>query len=242
MPFVPLFPRSAVFTALCGLVLLLPPAQTFAAPVPFAAPAAPAAPAAAMDGTMAMRPRAADRRRMAEDRLLYARVRDGVYTVDGMVAKLKLNYDVDGAAFLYLFVPGVGTAVISASPEPDALMSPAAVSENELTFTVDGHHFGLSGVSLTNDRGRVPDHLYVRLDRSAWRLSRLPMVGFGDRASLPYEWPGALPLDPAEESEAIPPLPSTLLPSLAPPTPAGHPAVNVDPTTTPPAPHPASLR
>ena len=63
--------------------------------------------------------------RSGDETLLYGRVRDGVYTVDGMVAKLQLNYDVNGVNFLYFFVPGVGTAVVSASADQDAVVAPA---------------------------------------------------------------------------------------------------------------------
>ena len=229
--------HPTVFAILCGLFLLSMSAQTFAASPAFV-PAV-----VTRDTATAVRQPTPDHGREAENRLLYARVRDGVYTVDGMVAKIKLNYDVDGANFIYLFVPGVGTAVVSAFPEPNALVSHAVVNQNELTFTVDGHHFGLTGVTLANGKGRVPDGLYVHLDRSAWRLSRLPMVGFGNRAEPPYEWPGALPLESAEESEAIPPVPSTLLPSLAAPASAVHPSLPAIPAVpTPVAQHPTYLR
>ena len=155
-------------------------------------------------------------RRNAEEKLLFGRVRDGVYTVDGMVAKVQLNYDVKGVGYLYFFVPGVGTAVISATPAHDAVASEAALKDGELSFTVGEHTFKLTGVALASDRGTVPAHLYARLDRVAWKLSRQPMVGFGDLGAMPYQWPGALPVapaPPAEETEVIPPVPASLLPS-----------------------------
>ena len=171
----------------------------------------------------------------AEENLLYGRVRDGVYTVDGMVAKLKLNYDVNGAHFLYMFVPGVGTAVLSSVADPDAITSEARLQENELKFSVGDHRFMLTGVALANSKGKVPDHLFVKLDRSAWRLNRHPMLGFGNAAQLPYQWPGALasnsaPLLP-EEKEIIPPVPASLLPSTAPVTPAAGSATAVKPAS-----------
>ena len=146
--------------------------------------------------------------------LLYGRVRDGVYTVDGMVAKLRLNYDVNGAQYLYLFVPGVGTAVVSLTADPDSIVAEARLHDNELTFASGDRHFKLTGVALSDGKNEAPDHLYVRLDRAAWHLGRQPMVGFGNVAQLPYAWPGALPTSaPAEESRVIPPIPVTLLPS-----------------------------
>ena len=156
--------------------------------------------------------------RSASDTLIYGRVRDGVYTVDGMVAKVQLNYDVDGANFLYLFVPGVGTAVLSMAADPNNVTAEAKLRGNELTFMVGDHHFKLTGVALVNGKGSAPEHLYVRLDRSAWRLNRQPMVGFGNVAELPYAWPGALPpasVKETEESRVVPPVPASLLPSTS---------------------------
>lgn len=228
--------RTAVLASVVGLATLAGSAQTYAAGVgTMAAPMHPIA-------SSVVRPPVPGHHRSAEETLIYARVRNGVYTVDGMVAKVHLNYDVQGARFMYLFVPGIGTAVISVSPEPNALMTSALLVEDELTFTVDGHHFGLTGVSLASDRGEVPAKLYVHLDRSAWRVSRLPMVGFGDRTALPYEWPGALPPEHAEDSESILPIPAILLPSLshAPATPS--PATVSPATVTPAALRPAALR
>lgn len=228
--------RMAVFAAAFGLATFAGSAQTFAAGVGFVPPA--------MNPTVntVVRPHVPGHRRNAGEKLIYARVRNGVYTVDGMVAKIQLNYDVGGAPFMYLFVPGIGTAVISVSPEPDALMTNAALHDDELTFTVDGHHFGLTGISLASNRGEVPANLYVRLDRSAWRVSRLPMVGFGNRAELPYVWPGALPPEHAEETEAVPPIPATLLPSLEHAPAASSPAMVSPASASPAALRPSTLR
>ncbi len=171
--------------------------------------------------------------RKAGERLIYARVRDGVYSVDGMVAKVRLDYDVQGAEFLYLFVPGVGTAVVSVAPNADAIMTQANLHDDELSFNAGGHRFALTGVSLASDRGTAPAHLYVRLDRSAWSLSRLPMVGFGNRAELPYEWPGALRPAAArtDEGRISPPVPATLLPSTTSFMPSAQSPVAVNPVS-----------
>ena len=188
--------RSAILASFCALALIGGSAQCFAAAAGTGALPVPAHHAA------------------AEESRMTARVRDGVYTVDGMVAKVKLNYDVQDSSFVYLFVPGLGTAVVSATPAPDAMVTPVALQDDELNFVVGGHHFDLTGVNLASDKGTVLTHLYVHLDRSAWRLSRLPMIGFGNRAAMPYEWPGALPPESAEETQALPPIPANLLPAL----------------------------
>ncbi len=179
-------------------------------------------------------------RRVAEEKLLFGRVRDGVYTVDGMVAKVQLNYDLNGVCFLTMFAPGLGTAVVSADPAKDAVVKEAALKQGELSFTVGEHTFKLTGVALASNRGTIPAHLYVRLDRSAWQLGRQPMVGFGDMGAMPYQWPGALAAAPAvhaEETEVIPPIPARLLPSTTSVVPRVVAPVSVEPASL----HPATM-
>ena len=161
--------------------------------------------------------------RSAEEKLIYGQVRDGVYTVDGMVAKVQLNYNVNGANFLYFFVPGLGTAIVSVVADPDSITTEAKLVDNELSFSSGDHRFDLSGVTLASNKGTAPAHLYVKLDRSAWRLNRQPMVGFGSAPALPYAWPAALPPTTsaqAEELHIVPPVPASLLPSTTAVTPS----------------------
>ena len=179
--------------------------------------------------------------RSSEEKLLFGRVRDGVYTVDGMVAKVHLNYDVNGVRFLTMFVPGLGTAVVSPAPVNDAVLSGATLKDGELSFEVGEHTFKLTGIALASNRGGVPAHLYVRLDRGAWQLGRQPMVGFGDVGAMPYQWPGALPSAPAphtEETEVIPPVPARLLPSTTSIVPRVVAPANVEPASSNPVTNP----
>ncbi len=180
-------------------------------------------------------------RHAAEENLIYGVVRDGVYTLDGMTAKVQLNYDVNGVKFLYMFVPGVGTAVVSATSDPDAVTTEATLKGTELSFKVGDHRFTLSGVALASDKGTAPAHLFVKLDRSAWGLNRQPMIGFGNMDQAPYLWPGALlqkqDASQSEEAHIAPPVPAVLLPSAKPIVPALAPSV-VDPVTL----HPVALR
>ncbi len=140
----------AIVVAVCGLVGLAAMAQTFAAPA-----GAEAAALTSMPGTGERRVMAPGHRRDAENKLIYARIRDGVYSVDGMVAKVQLNYDVDGANFLYLFVPGVGTAVVSAAPAADAVMARATVRDGELRFRAGEHQFALTGIAVADGWARA---------------------------------------------------------------------------------------
>lgn len=229
--------RSVLACALaCGLLVLASPAQTIAARVGTATAPMTAHMIVGDSGIGRVSVRA--HQPGSGEKLIYAQVRNGIYTVDGMVAKLRLNYDVQGVRYMYLFVPGVGTAVISAHPDRNALTIPVALQADTLSFTADGHHFSLTGVNLASDNGQPPAHLYVRLDRLAWRLSRTPMVGFGDRGALPYEWPGALPSEQADESQSVPPMPVNLLPSLSTVAPAVQPPAAVGPAAL----RPSSLR
>ncbi len=148
--------------------------------------------------------------------LMYARIRDGVYSVDGMVGKVRLNYDVNAASYFYLFMPGVGTALVSLAPSLDTVSVPAAYHDGQLTVRVAEHTFNVTGIeSLVNERGKEPATIFVTLNRSAWRLGRTPMLGFGTAVQAPYEWPGALPtpaVAAAAADEAHLPVPASLLP------------------------------
>ncbi len=148
--------------------------------------------------------------------LMYARIRDGVYSVDGLVGKVRLNYDVKAASYFYLFMPGVGTALVSLAPSADAVSMPAAYHDGQLTVRVADHVFNVTGIeSLVNDRGKEPAGMFVTLNRNAWKLGRTPMIGFGTAVQAPYEWPGALPtpaVTAAEADDAHLPVPASLLP------------------------------
>ena len=225
------FCSGALLLWLCGA--LPTPGQTFAASTG-------SDPVISPPEARAVRVNVPGHHRRSEEKLIFGRVRDGVYTVDGMTAKVQLNYDVNGVHFLYLFVPGVGTAVVSTTPDPDAVAEEATYKGTELSFKVGDHRFTLTGVTLATDKGGAPSQLFVTLDRSAWRLNRQPMIGFGNAHQLPYVWPGALAPQTAsqtEETRIAPPVPAVLLPSAKPVTPALG-AAPVDPSAL----HPLAFR
>jgi hypothetical protein len=152
--------------------------------------------------------------------LISARVRDGVLTIDGMVAKVQLNYDIQHTGYMYFFVPGVGTAVVSMEPLVDGVKVPDAFDGEKLAFTVDGHSVELSndGSSLLEKRKSKAD-VYVRLDRSVVAISRYPRMGYGDTASAPYVWPlsaaGSANKENVEYAVTPPPVPKSMLPQTA---------------------------
>jgi hypothetical protein len=151
--------------------------------------------------------------------LISARVRDGVLTIDGMVAKVQLNYDIQNIGYMYFFVPGVGTAVVSMEPLADGVKVPEAFDGEKLAFTVDGHSVELSSEGSLLEKRRSKADVYVRLDRSTVAISRYPRMGYGDTTQAPYVWPlSAVESANKEKVEYVvppPPVPKSLLPQTA---------------------------
>jgi hypothetical protein len=155
-------------------------------------------------------------------KLISAKVRDGMFTIDGMVAKVKLNYNIASASYMYFFVPGMGTAVVSLSPMPGAVKVKNAFDGSKLTFTADGHSFELS-----NDGELVGKaDAYVQFDRSTVALARTPRVGYGSTTQSPYVWPmsGQSAADKDAHLVQPPALPTNLLPRTMVAAPAPVPA------------------
>ena len=149
------------------------------------------------------------------DRLISAQVRDGVLTIDGMVAKVQLNYDIQRAGYLYFFVPGMGTAIVSRSPVADAVRVDNAFDGNTLTFAAGGHTFELtSKSSLLGKRRDQSSPVYVRVDRTSVAAGRYPRMGYGDIAESPYVWPLSAPEQRDRDAHFVqpPPLPRSVLP------------------------------
>jgi hypothetical protein len=151
-------------------------------------------------------------------RLISAHIRDGILTVDGMVAKVELNYDIEHTGYMYFFVPGVGTAVVSMSPIADAEKVPNAFDGSTLAFKVDGHTFELSSENnmLSKRKDKAKADVYVRLDKSTVAVSRYPQMGFGDTTQSPYVWPLSAPEPKSKEKAGYvvppPPMPASVLP------------------------------
>lgn len=213
-----LFLRCALLAAALGLLIPVSAlSQTFSANTGAEA----VIHTAPLDESTTLRP---GRHREADRELLFGRVREGAYTVDGLVAKVQLNYDIAGVRSLFLFVPGVGTAVVSAQAEPEEKTSPATLESNDLVLLVAGRTLKLSGIALSNGKGVTLHRLYARLDSTAWNLGRHPMVGFGDATAAPYAWPGALQTARPEAASVLaPPVPVSLLPSSTPVVPGARP-------------------
>ncbi len=152
----------------------------------------------------------------AQSHLITAHVRNGVLTIDGMVGKVQLNYDIEHAGFMYFFVPGVGTAVVSMSPLADAVKMPDAFDGDKLAFTAGGHSFELSseGNLLSKKKKLAKADVYVRLDSATVALGRYPQMGYGDTTEPPYAWPlsEVAPQEKVDYVVTPPPMPKSVLP------------------------------
>jgi hypothetical protein len=156
----------------------------------------------------------------APDKLISADIHGGFLTVDGLVMKAQLNYTIKKAGYLYIFIPGAGTAIVSLVPMTSAVLVKNAFHGSNLEFPVAGHT-----VALENDGnllGSGKADAYVYLDTHANAIDRYPMVGFGMTTAAPYEWPYAAPTDKngPDSSSLAPRLPVNVLPRVKPVEPA----------------------
>jgi hypothetical protein len=152
------------------------------------------------------------------DKLISAQVRDGVLTIDGMVAKVQLNYEIQRAGYMYFFVPGMGTAVVSLAPLEDSVKIKNAFDGTKLEFAANGHTFVLTSKSNILTKDKSQKDIYVRLDRSTVALARYPRMGYGSTTEPPYVWPLSGVTDKDRDAHLVvpPPLPKSVLQTAAP--------------------------
>ncbi len=143
-------------------------------------------------------------------KLTHVAIDNGILTVDGFTGKAAMNYDIADLQYLYIWAPGVGTAVISNHAFPRAKEQPAAFDGPVLTVTVDGHQLQLT--STKRLLGKKPASAWVLLDTSYIYPSRYPAVGYGSTVAEPFVWPGSRHSQANEKLAAAPPLPANLLP------------------------------
>lgn len=157
---------------------------------------------------------------------LVLEIRDGAYTVDGFTGKVQLNYNIHDPEFLYFFMPGEGTAVVSLKPLPDAVLVKHGLEGSHLAFNAGGHDFRLDSAVplLPNSTKEIKGgrdaklDLYVRFDREANHLARAPLFGFGTTTQAPYNWPASMPQQQMANDVPVrrdaPPLPASVLPRV----------------------------
>lgn len=155
----------------------------------------------------------------APEKLITADVRDGVLTLDGQVLKVQLNYNIHKAGYMYFYLPGTGTVVLSLVPMTNAVQVKGAFHGSTLTFPVGKHSLELSNNGPLMGNGKTD--AYVWLDTKTRAIDRYTMVGFGTTTRAPYDWPYSAPTPKAERTfNTPPPIPARLLPRTGPtPTP-----------------------
>jgi hypothetical protein len=172
-------------------------------------------------------------------------VERGVLTVDGWTGKAALNYSIMDLKFIYLWAPGVGTAIVSSEPFPGAQLQGGAFNGHTLTVAVGGHTLQLaSDRNLLSGGKDLIKPAYVALDTTyVPEHANYPAFGYGVTSKAPYAWPASIASYTGDVSRA-PPLPPSLLPPVktanCPPATAASSSATTSASAAPAAPVPAS--
>jgi hypothetical protein len=138
----------------------------------------------------------------------------GTYTVDGVIGKAALNYDIADLKYIYLYAPGIGVTVISNEAFPGAKEQQNAFSDKTLTVSVGDHTLQLaSDKPLLKEK--KPISAFVLVDRETMLPSRFPVMGYGTLRKPPYAWPGSKEGTMRTGALQPPPPPAELRPTLA---------------------------
>jgi hypothetical protein len=134
----------------------------------------------------------------------------GVLTVDGWTAKADLNYAIPDMKFLYVWVPGTGTYVISNREFPGATEVENGFDGTTLTVTANKHK-----VQVVSDKPllqKKKESAFVAVDAGYKDPARAPRLGYGETSIAPYAYPGALVN--TGTAEAVP-VPASMRPVVA---------------------------
>jgi hypothetical protein len=144
----------------------------------------------------------------------------GTLTVDGMIGKAALNYDIADLHYIYLYAPWIGVVVVSNGPFPGSKMQADAFNLHTLTVNVEDHQLQLYSEKLL--LGKKPEPAYVAVDREFKLPTKAPVMGYGETLKAPYNWPGAKEQAALKGTSGAPPVPDSLKPvALLPKCPAG---------------------
>jgi hypothetical protein len=137
----------------------------------------------------------------------------GTFTVDGMIGKAELNYNIPDFKYIYLYAPGIGTLVVSKDAFPGAKEQRNAFYDKTLTVTTGDHKLQVASDKRLLDK--KPESAFVLVDREFTLPSKYPVVGYGNIVKAPYIWPGGRPNDAlAGAFVQPPPIPANLQPVL----------------------------
>ncbi len=135
-------------------------------------------------------------------------------TVDGWTGKAGLNYSIMDLKFIYLWAPGIGTAIVSSEPFGKAQLQANAINGHTLTVNVGGHTLQVASDRDLLSGKELIKPAYVLLDTDyVPENSSYPQFGYGMTASPPYAWPASMANFTGDVSRA-PALPKSLLPPI----------------------------
>ncbi len=145
----------------------------------------------------------------------------GTFTVDGMIGKAELNYNIADLKYIYLYAPGIGTVVVSNRPFTGSKEEKNAFNQKTLTVTTGDRTLQVASDNLL--LGKKPVSAYVLVDRAFNLPSPYPVMGYGTVLKPPYVWPGGRPNEDLKGAFVKPPpIPVNLQPVLLlPPCPEG---------------------
>ncbi|WP_263380820.1 hypothetical protein [Granulicella paludicola] len=193
--------------------------------------------------------------KVPHDKQINEQINDGMLSVDGLVTKVQLNYEIHHASRLYFFAPGIGTVVLSRVNMPGSKLAKDAFNGSEINFTADGHSFNLSGevepeliagqpqpkstlkklAKLKLPAKTLKADGYYIVDYASADLDRYPMFGYGNTMAAPYNWPLSKPAPKDTYAHFVtpPPPPANMLPrTKASPAPTPASVVAAAPVTT----------
>ena len=111
-------------------------------------------------------------------------------TVDGMTGKAALNYEIKDLKYVYFYVPGIGTTVVSTDPFPGAVEQETCLRRQDPhRDRKRAHRAVILGQSpLRQGSASLP---IVLVDKSFSVPTRFPVMGYGPIRVAPYAWPGS---------------------------------------------------
>jgi hypothetical protein len=115
----------------------------------------------------------------------------GTFTVDGVIGKAALNYDIPDLKYIYLYVPGIGVAVVSHTPFVGAQEQRNGFTGKSLIVTVGEHSLEIASDKPLLGKKSKPSSAFVRVDREFALPTQYPAVGYGQVLARPYGWPGS---------------------------------------------------
>jgi len=181
----------------------------------------------------------------------------GILTVDGVIGRAALNYNIPDLKFIYIYAPGIGAVVISDNKFPGAVEQKNAFNGHSLKVKAGGHDMELYSDDILLGKKAVvgkggsekkAESAFVLYNATYTMPSRFPTVGYGNKPDPPYAWPGSkLNVTTKGIDADAPAVPVALTPTLAKnPCPTGQVLINAPPpaaavagTTGPPAAAPA---